>query len=78
MTEEAAVYMAAPQTNGEAPLPERASPKGPMPPTWLRRPLKIEYHRQQAERRRATVTDLRHHHEAAAEPLAGGAEGGGR
>ncbi len=78
MTEETAVYMAAPQTNGEAPLPKRAAPKGLMPPTRLQGTLKIEYHRQQAERRRATLTDLLHRHEAAGEPLAGGAEGGGR
>ncbi len=32
-----------PQTNGEAPLPKRAAPKGLLPSTWLERTLKLEY-----------------------------------
>ena len=41
--EETATYMAAPTTNGEAPLPRRGGPKGLLPSTWLNRTLRIEY-----------------------------------
>jgi hypothetical protein len=32
-----------PQTNGEAPLPKRAAPKGLLPSTWLNRTLRVAY-----------------------------------
>ena len=43
MTEETAVYMAAPKTNGDSPLPRRGGSKGLLPSTWLNRTLRIEY-----------------------------------
>ena len=43
MTEETAVYMAAPKTNGDSPLPRRGGPKGLLPSTWLKRALRLEY-----------------------------------
>ena len=43
MTEETAVYMAAPKTNGDSPLPRRGGPKGLLPSTWLKRHLRLEY-----------------------------------
>ncbi len=35
--------MSRPQTNGEAPLPKRAGPKGLLPGTWVGRTLKVSY-----------------------------------
>src|SRR5215216_678595 len=35
--------MAAPKTNGEAPLPKRAASKGMMPSAWVTRTLRVEY-----------------------------------
>ena len=37
-----AEMMTTPTTNGEAPLPKRAS-KGMLPSTWVRRELRVEY-----------------------------------
>jgi hypothetical protein len=41
--EETTTYMAAPTTNGDAPLPRRGGPKGMLPSTWLNRSLRVEY-----------------------------------
>ena len=43
MTEETAVYMAAPDVNGKPTLLRRGGSKGFMPSTWLNRTLRIEY-----------------------------------
>ncbi len=43
MTEELGVYMTAPTTNGDRPLPRRAGTRGLLPSTWLARTLRIEY-----------------------------------
>ncbi len=32
-----------PQTNGEAPLPRRAAPKGLLPGSWTSRSVRVEY-----------------------------------
>ncbi len=50
--------MSKPQTNGEAPLPKRAAPKGMMPSTWLTRTLKVEYAGAMGETRETTATLL--------------------
>jgi hypothetical protein len=43
VTEELGVYMTAPTTNGDRPLPRRAGMRGLLPSTWISRPLRIEY-----------------------------------
>ncbi len=43
MSEDAAVYMTAPDKNGAPALPKRAGPKGLLPSTWLSRALRLEY-----------------------------------
>ena len=43
MTLEILDAMSRPQTNGEAPLPKRAAPKGLLPSTWLNRTLRVAY-----------------------------------
>lgn len=53
-----AAYMVAPTTNGEAPLPRRAAPRGLMPSTWLNRTLRVEYAGAMGEAREATATLL--------------------
>ena len=58
MTEETAVYMAAPKTNGDSPLPRRGGAKGLMPSTWLNRTLRIEYAGTMGEARETTATLL--------------------
>ena len=58
MSEETAVYMTPPKTNGDAPLPRRGGNKGLMPSTWLDRTLKIEYTGAMGEMRKTTATLL--------------------
>jgi hypothetical protein len=43
VSEEAAVYMTAPDRNGAPALPKRGGPKGIMPSTWTNRTLRLEY-----------------------------------
>ena len=43
MSEDAAVYMSAPDKNGTPALPKRGGPKGLLPSTWLNRTLRLEY-----------------------------------
>ncbi len=50
--------MSKPQTNGEAPLPRRAAPRGLMPSTWLERTLRVEYAGAKGETRETTATLL--------------------
>jgi hypothetical protein len=58
MSEETAVYMTAPTTNGDAPLPRRGGYKGLMPSTWLERTLRVEYTGPMGEMRETTATLL--------------------
>ena len=41
--EDAAAYMVAPTTNGEAPLPRRVGTRGLLPSTWIGRGLRVAY-----------------------------------
>jgi hypothetical protein len=43
LSEDAAVYMTAPDKNGTPALPKRAGPKGLLPSTWLERTVRVEY-----------------------------------
>ena len=43
MSEDAAVYMTAPDKNGTPALPKRDGTKGLLPSTWLKRALQLEY-----------------------------------
>ena len=43
VTEEMGAYMAAPTTNGEAPVPRRVGTRSMLPSTWINRGLRIEY-----------------------------------
>jgi hypothetical protein len=43
VSEEAAMYMTAPDKNGTPPLPGRDGPKGLLPSTRLKRHLRLEY-----------------------------------
>jgi hypothetical protein len=43
LSEDAAVYMTAPDKNGTPALPKRDGPKGLLPSTWLKRALRLEY-----------------------------------
>ena len=43
MTEELGVYMTAPTTNGDAPLPRRLGTRSMLPSTWISRSLRVEY-----------------------------------
>jgi hypothetical protein len=43
VSEEATVYMTAPDKNGAPALPKRVGPKGLLPSTWLSRALRLEY-----------------------------------
>jgi hypothetical protein len=36
-------FASKPQTNGEAPLPKRAGPKGLLPGSWVGRTLRVAY-----------------------------------
>ena len=60
MAEELGVYMTAPTTNGDKPLPRRGGGKGLMPSTWLDRTLRLEYTGATGEMREisATLLDL--------------------
>ena len=58
MTEETAVYMAAPKTNGDKPLPRRGGNRGLLPSTWLERTLRVEYVGGMGELRETTATLL--------------------
>jgi len=43
MVEGLGVYMSAPTTNGDPPLPERAGVRSMVPTTWLDRCIRLEY-----------------------------------
>ncbi len=43
MTEDLAVYMTAPTSNGEKPLPRRVGTRSMLPSTWISRSLRVEY-----------------------------------
>ena len=43
MSEDLGVYMTAPTTNGDKPLPRRVGTRSMLPSTWLGRTLRIEY-----------------------------------
>jgi hypothetical protein len=43
MVEDMGVYMAAPTTNGDPPLPKRAGARSMVPTTWLDRTIRLEY-----------------------------------
>jgi hypothetical protein len=43
VSEEAAVYMTAPDKNGTPALPKRGGPRGLLPSTWIERTLRIQY-----------------------------------
>ncbi len=58
MTHQILEAMSKPQTNGEAPLPKRAAPKGLLPSTWLQRTLRVEYAGAKGEARETTATLL--------------------
>jgi hypothetical protein len=43
MVEDMGVYMTAPTTNGDPPLPKRAGARSMVPTTWLDRTIRLEY-----------------------------------
>ena len=43
MTEEMGVYMSAPTTNGDKPLPRRAGTRTMLPSSWIARTLRLQY-----------------------------------
>ncbi|MDP8951958.1 MAG: hypothetical protein M3N18_06940 [Actinomycetota bacterium] len=54
MTEDVGVYMTAPTTNGDRPLPRRVGTRSMLPSTWISRSLRVEY--VDASGRAATTT----------------------
>ncbi len=43
MSEDLAVHMTAPTTNGDRPLPRRIGTRSILPSTWVSRSLRVEY-----------------------------------
>ena len=43
MTEDMGVYMTAPTSNGDKPLPRRVGTRSMLPSTWISRSLRVEY-----------------------------------
>ena len=43
MGEDVGVYMTAPTTNGDKPLPRRLGTRSMLPSTWINRSLRVEY-----------------------------------
>ena len=58
MTEELGVYMTAPTTNGDAPLPKRVGVRTMVPTTWVDRTLRVEYVGAAGDARVTTATFL--------------------
>ena len=58
MTEELGVYMTAPTTNGDKPLPKRAGARSMMPTTWIDRTIRLEYVSAAGDARETTATFL--------------------
>ena len=58
MTEEIGVYMTAPTTNGDKPLPKRAGARSMVPTTWIDRTIRLEYVGAAGDARETTATFL--------------------
>ncbi len=58
MTEEMGVYMTAPTTNGDKPLPKRAGARSMVPTTWIDRTIRLEYVGAAGDARETTATFL--------------------
>ena len=58
MTEEMGVYMTAPTTNGDKPLPRRAGVRTMLPSTWIDRTIRLEYVGAAGDARETTATFL--------------------
>ena len=58
MSEEMGVYMTAPTTNGDKPLPRRAGVRTMLPSTWIDRTIRLEYVGAAGDARETTATFL--------------------
>ena len=58
MDESTAVYMTAPTTNGDPPLPRKVGARSMIPSTWIDRPLRVEYVGASGDARETTATLL--------------------
>jgi hypothetical protein len=58
MVEDMGVYMAAPTTNGDPPLPKRAGARSMVPTTWLDRTIRLEYVGSDGKGKETTATLL--------------------
>ena len=58
MAEELGVYMTAPTTNGDRPLPKRAGARSMVPTTWIDRTIRLEYVGAAGDARETTATFL--------------------
>jgi hypothetical protein len=58
MVEEMGVYMTAPTTNGDSPLPKRAGARSMVRTTWIDRTIRLEYVGAAGDARETTATFL--------------------
>ena len=58
MTEEMGVYMTAPTTNGDKPLPKQAGARSMVPTTWIDRTIRLEYVGAAGDARETSATFL--------------------
>jgi hypothetical protein len=58
LMEDTGVYMTAPTTNGDAPLPKRAGVRAMLPSTWIDRTIRLEYVGAAGDVRETTATFL--------------------
>ena len=56
--EDTGVYMTAPTTNGDKPLPRRAGVRTMLPSTWIDRTIRLEYVGAAGDARETTATFL--------------------